>query len=517
MDKEQIKEIIEELGYYKEFNNVEKIETFKFFVNEKLQKNPNGYFIMGDINNLRQINEQYNNVKVVDKKIEELIIKMEQVLQKKGFNRQDYHIGKRGDEIYIYIPGLKEKEIGKKIVKKLNKVTVPPLSISIGGTSKLQKGLPYAIQKAENKMKVEKAIRKSKEFQNVMGEDIDKVLSIWINEIFSKLRISNIQEFEELEKSQLAESMLTSREQFSNRVNIRGMTKNDIKKNVIEKNKKEKPPEDKTLKQIECLKNEPHASEQERDNWILSQLLSYSYIGQYKYETADFFKNIKLNQYLKNTCKNTLDVIKDWQILIRDFSGIKKINDSEGYQKCDEEVYITTKRENDFLEEIGIEQVQNIISLGFGTDLILAKNITKEQCKQIENKSKIHNSSEKLMVTYSKPIKLIDNDFDTTKYNNSKEMCTDVLEKAIEKAKMQIEETKRNKKIKDVKAMGIALAEQIAILVNHPIVQVFIQKLVDQGFEEQKIVEELIERAVTTSLGIEKRKSNNMIEKEKTQ
>jgi GGDEF domain-containing protein len=363
----KVDEIVDRLSKIKEYD-VLSMPAFKQIVGNKIENNKNGIIIMSDINNLYEAN-RFASKEIVNKDIKILIEKMKKKIVSKGSN--EFDIGKLGDEIYLYLPHMKEDK-AKELLDEFRSIKVNLLSISCGLTSNLENGIESAMDQAEECMSKDKSQYKYKKLMKFCNGDINRIIDYSIEKELGKARI----DLHELKSKSERMKFVNIYERVVNNVSI-----NDLINNIKQdKSEEDIIKNDKSIKLKQKYVREANVrlgnvSEKIKEKYILAQFLSKS-----------LAKNTVTNEYFENFERDKLKGKKNFELMAVDISGLKFVNDEYGHSEGDNEIQKVLENISDSLKEMNIKQITNIVVKNAGNAFVVLPKMKKEKKDALINK-----------------------------------------------------------------------------------------------------------------------------------
>lgn len=418
-------------------------DAFKYLVDKKTDTNTIGTLLMADINDLYKVNSFYNDKSVVNSMIKELIDGMKNIVESSEIKNYDF--GKMGDELFIYIPNHTKCEL-ENVLSEISALSSGPLTICVGSCDDFKEGFDTCLKKAEVDLSFNKKVFKDNRLLKTCGENVPKLVSKITESQIEKMRISL--------KSLKDSSKFTLKDNFSKAlelIDFKTLHRKPSQKNIDNSEKNQYSKEN----ILDSYKNEalaiygPNASEKVVEKYVLSQILSRkpgSGVVQNEY-----FQSIGYSEYFKNAKASKKD---DLEVLYTGLSGLKKVNDSLGYEKGDDAIYNSYSYVKSTLEALGITTYSDVIAKGSGDSFIITDHITEEKkgdlSKRFSNFKNFSNMSHGVsLIPISKSI-------DKESLQNEKSFKSAINSSLLEFDKM-LEEICIPQKISDIEHMKVAI------------------------------------------------------------
>jgi diguanylate cyclase (GGDEF)-like protein len=363
-NKADNKQIINNFKDIKQYS-VLSMPAFRMIVDEMIQKSPEGSIIMADINDLFVANK-FRGKEKVNGMIKNIINSVKTTLDENQC--QDYKIGKMGDEIYIYVPDKNEEE-AKIIFDKLKEIKENELTISLGSSSNLSKGLISAINEADKKMTINKSEFKSERLKSICGNDLEKIIDTVVEIQLDKMRI-DLQQLKSSNKPDLRNTFDKAIEQLDIDVITSEMNKKDkikptAKEDIFDKLKK------KYINEGKALYGEN--SELINEHVLANMLSKHPVEGVIN---SEFFQGLEYKKAFKSIKKDK--AAKSFDILAIDLSGLKGINDTYGHEEGDNAIFDALKHLQTTLKHKDTKMYSNIIAKGGGNSYVLIEKLNNE-------------------------------------------------------------------------------------------------------------------------------------------
>lgn len=383
----EVDKIIENLSTIKDFDTLS-MSAFKHTVEKKIKDNSDATIFMSDINNLYQANK-FSSKKAVNEDIKEIIKEMKEKVTQKGL--KDFDVGKMGDEIYFFLPEVKE-DIANELLKEFNTIKANALTLSSGFTTDLENGLEPAMKEADEKMYINKLQYKYKGLKEFCKGDINRLISHTITNELIKSRI----DIDKLRNDSNKMSFVNTFDRIINTKPIDEILNDDTKKttasstpiidNTNQSNSKDKILENKYKNEARYKFN--NLTKEEEEKYVLAQFLSkYPVDGCV---THEYFECIE-----KNKLKNK----KNFEVLSLDISGLKFVNDEYGHAEGDKEIENVLSNLNNLLKQEDIKTYTDIVIKGAGNAFVVIPKLDENKKNDIS--SKVKNCESKLGILCS--------------------------------------------------------------------------------------------------------------------
>lgn len=430
--------IIKRFSIIKEYN-VLSYQAFRKIVEQMIQKNSSGIVIMSDINDLYQTNKNRGK-KSTNLLIKSIVSKIKSSVSQNDIKK--YLIGKLGDELYLYIPDKKISDLNN-LVSDLKKISAKELSLSVGTSDKLDKGIDFALNEAEDDMSKYKQKYKIDKMKKVFGNSIDSIVDFVIKTQIEKMRI-NLNSLKENHLNKLSNTF----EKAILDIDVDTLISDNLdqsegqnlsKSNQDFSSKQNKEYEDKYIKEAYLIYG-PKASKKQINNYVLGQIISrYPTDGA---QNFTYFEGQGYKEVLKNIKKSKK--IDNVDMLVMGASGLKKINDLYGHDVGDAAINNLIKDLNSTIKDSNIKTFSDIIVRGGGNSFIFLDKLTSEQKnslnQNLKNRQQAKPNTQKLsafLTSINIPTKNITSRLFITAVNSNLNKAENILDKKGHNQKIQ--------------------------------------------------------------------------------
>lgn len=440
------KQIINQFSVIRQYD-ILSVEAFRSVVGDMTQKNPKGTVFMGDINDLFQANKNRGK-KEVNLMLKRMVDRMKGTIEISG--NKDYKIGKMGDEIYVYIPN-KTLSDTEELVHQLQRITVGELSLSMGASDNLSKGLTNALNEADLIMCENKKEFKLAKLRKVCGNNLDKIINSVVSTQLDKMRL-NLDNLKEKNKADLRDTFAKAVNQVDAESLVESVENKKTKENSdIEVQKDSfKELQDKYTEEAYYVYG-VNASEKLIKEYVLSQIISRHPVDGVM--NATYFHGAGYKKVCSNI-KKSKDKNDDVDVLVTDLSGLKAINDAYGHEEGDLAIYESLQYLKDIIDEAGISTYSDIIAKGGGNSFVLMEKLSEAQKEKLTSQLLKYGSEPES----KKKLSILCSVQSMSRQELSKQSTfMDNLNTKIEKAESTLQSQSFDRKIKDVSDMKIAI------------------------------------------------------------
>jgi|GEM_PF-2478584 len=474
-NKADNKQIINNFKEIKQYG-VLSMPAFRMIVDEMIQKSPEGSVLMADINDLFVANK-FRGKEKVNGMIKNIINNMKTTLDENQC--PGYKMGKMGDEIYIYMPGKNEQETNV-VFNKLKMIKEDELTISLGYSSNLSKGLICAINEADKKMAVNKSEFKSERLKSICGNDLEKIIDTVVEIQLDKMRI-DLQQLKSSNKPDLRNTFDKAIEQLDIDVIISSMDKKDkihptAKEDTFDKLKR------KYINEGKALYGE--------NNELINEHVLANMLSKHPVEgviSSEFFQGLEYKKVFNSVKKDKL--AKSFDILAIDLSGLKCINDTFGHEEGDNAIFDALQHLQTTLKSKNTKMYSNIIAKGGGNSYVLIEKLDSDSKKDILSDIQKYGTDKDSK--YNMSILCSVQNVDKSKMNKSNFL--NVVNSNLTKVEENLQHQSFDRKLKDVEEIKNSIKKIYQQVINMDDIQVLssnnlehreeVLEMVKTGFE----------------------------------
>lgn len=508
---EKAKYIKEELSTSPDFDNVLDINAFQARSMYENIKNPSGIMLMLDGNYMKQIIKSKGDP-AVDLMLRNMIIQIREVLAIN--NIKHYHIGKRGDEFYIYIP--QEKEVsqeekqkrGEKLMQEFSVLKAEDLTMSVGYTADLSQGIEKAMKAAELEMKKQKNMKKQEDFDKGHEDNAEEVVMSWINTIAAETR-QNIEILTHQQKRTLSQNIRESLiAPLINPQEIhQKMKERDLKRKAVLENQ----PEGLVFKRAKEIQRELELRYQGLElplefieDVVEAQLISKLPIQDANIQRMQYFNKIGSKGLESSDSKKTFSNLEKKSLIYIDVGKIKEINKS-GYNFCDQLAVRDLKAIQQMAEKSGMKDV-TFVAKGISPLMLIFPRDTevevikefKEQLQELEQNSEFTFNCSSIL-----PMVKDEKEKEIFSGKSPEAIVNSLIGKRRIEGKKEAELISANKKVNDKLAIQEAVIDCLEMIQENPIIQNYIKSHLKEGQNERIVMERLIDKALTILLKVQ--------------
>lgn len=324
-------------------------------INEQMAKEQN-------LPNATFLKHPITGEEIVDKDIESILLQIRQINQNYGY--EDALIGITGDEITVVIPHVKQEDKAR-IWEEYSRAQSGLITISVGYTDDLSKGVCEALRIAEENSQKQKSKKKIRNHKKAFQENSTEILAEELRAMLAQLRI-RVQSLSKEQKSTLKRNIASA---FETSIRTKEGIGEDVKELIFSVEEK-----DFLRQRVEDLEERVktvYSSEmtaKQRENYILSQILTKTPVDSI--EKLDYFLDRHSREYEQMDKKTAFRKLSKQALVNIEFSGIKDVNDTYGHTECDKRVYQDISAIQRMVDEIGFRRktpifAYNISSYGF--------------------------------------------------------------------------------------------------------------------------------------------------------